>query len=357
MSGAARRALALALAVLIALAVGPAAAGLHSNHLAVDAQISADGTVVIENGFASGEALVVLHADANGEPGEPVGVARFPRPGEFVSPITVPLDEEAWTALGGSRTLWAVLHNDADADGEYDPESDDALTTFGSVAGDRFVLANGEAPSYVVARGFGAQESADGTITVPRVALPEDGHLVVRAHGENGPGEIVGAMPLDAGVHEDVTVALDPSFFEERGERFALHAQAYTGGATDPGEPVTAGDATVGTKFFVSTSPGAGAGDDSAANGSDRTSANGTDGTVGTAGTATDDGPAVNTPEKPAVNTPTANASPSGNATASRTGADAPATSASGPGFGPGLPLAALLAAALVLARGDVRDP
>ncbi len=347
------RAAVLALAVVVALAAGPgvAGAGLHSNHLTVDAQMSANGTVVIENGFAAGETLMVIHADAGGEPGEAVGVAPFPRPGEFVSPLTVSLDAGTWSDLQGSGTYWAVLHNDADNDGEYDPGSDDALTNFGSLAGDRFVLGKGDSPSYVVAQGFGAQESADGSVTVPRVALPEDGHLVVRTQGDDGPGAVVATKTLGAGVHEDVTVSLDPAFFNEQGERFALHAQAYTGsgGSAGIGSPVTAGDATVGTKFFVSKPAGASADGNASTNGS--AGANGADGT--------DDGPAVNTPEGPAVNTPNATSTPTptsgatdadpGSATATASPADA--TSADGPGFGVVLSLAALLAAAVALAR------
>ncbi|WP_254536819.1 DUF7282 domain-containing protein [Halomarina litorea] len=345
-----RRTLVLALAAVVALAVGPAAAGLHSNHLTVDAQVSEDGTVVIENGFAASEALIVVHADAGGEPGEAVAVAEFPHPGEFVAPITVSLPDSVWSDQSGARTYWAVLHNDADNDGEYDPGSDNALTNFGSVAGDRFVLSKGDAPAHVVAQGFGAQESPDGSVTIPRVALPEDGHLVVRAHGEDGAGEVVASKPLASGVHEDVTVSLDPSFFDGQGDRFAVHAQVHTG---EVGSPVTAGDSVVGTKFFISKPEGASAAPDGSAGGND---SNGSDGNATNA-------PDVNTPDdsdEPQVNTPTETSSST--ATESGTGsgeggATDPATTGSGgtnadgPGFGLPVALVALVGGTVALAR------
>jgi PGF-CTERM protein len=335
--------------VLVVAAVGPAAAGLHSNHLAVDAQVSADGTVVLESGFATGEAFIVVRTVSGGDPGDVVGVTPFPSPGEFRSPVDVSLDDDAWAATDGSRRLWALLYEDTNGNGEYDAGTDERLYNFGSPAGDRFTLAAGEAPAHVVVQGQGALESTDGTVTVRQVALPEDGRLVVRASEDGSPGEVVGSRALDAGTHRDVTVPLDAAFFDGQDDRFGLHAQVYV-----DGDPVTAGGNAVGSRFFVTKPPGATAAPDAATNG-----------TTGPSDdpTPTDDGPAVNTPETtptddgPAVNTPEPTTDATATPAPERTGASASAspspdtTSGDGPGFGVAAAVVALLTGGLLARR------
>ncbi|WP_254542779.1 DUF7282 domain-containing protein [Halomarina pelagica] len=259
----------LTLALVCALVAAPA--GAHSNHLAVDGQVVDDGTVVVENAFNSVDAFVVVHADDGGEPGEPIGATRLDGTGMHTA-IEVPLDDGALD--GGERTLWAVLHAD-DGDGEFSPRNDPALTSFGGLAGERFVARSGERGASVVAEGFSFQRADDGEVTVTRAELPRDGHLVLRvANGSDGSGgdgsngtsgdgadggRVVASAALPVGVHENVSLSLSvpPGDLPSDDGTVRLVAQVYGDdgdGAFDAGDrPVTVGGDPVGTTFTVAT--------------------------------------------------------------------------------------------------------
>ncbi|MFC6836926.1 DUF7282 domain-containing protein [Halomarina ordinaria] len=255
------RALAVALALLAVCAVVPAPASAHANHLTVDTQVVADDRVVVENAFVSVDAHVVIRADDDGAPGEPLGSTRV-SPGMHTA-VEVPLDEGT---LDANRTLWAVLHRD-DGDGEFSPDDDRALTYFGSVAGERFAARATDADSgaNVVAEGFSLQRADRGSVSVERVELPRDGHLVVRdATGatENGSenasaanGTVVATRALDAGVHEDVPLDLSPANLTvDRGTAdlvATVHVDDGDGTDGDGDRPVRVGDERVGSAFSV----------------------------------------------------------------------------------------------------------
>ncbi|MFC7156023.1 hypothetical protein ACFQPA_11205 [Halomarina halobia] len=261
----------VALALALVCALGSAPASAHSNHLAVDGQVVADGTVVVENVFNSVDAFVVVRADDGGEPGEPIGAKRLDGTGMHEA-VEVPIDDGAFA--GGERRLWAVLHAD-DGDGEFSPADDPALTSFGGLAGDRFAARSGDRGASVVAEGFSFQRADDGEVTVTRAELPRDGHLVLRAaDGSDGPGgdgsngtsgnvtdggRVVASAALPAGVHEDVPLSLSvaPENLSTDDGTVRLVAQVY--GDDGDGEfgaddrPVTVGGTPVGTTFTVAT--------------------------------------------------------------------------------------------------------
>jgi hypothetical protein len=172
-------------------------------------------------------------------------------------------------------------------------------------------------------------------VTVGRVTLPEAGLLVAR---DDDTDRVVGTRALDAGTHENVTVALNASYVAAGDGEVVVRVGAYRddgdGVLGDGDRPIRAGERVVGTRLPVSVVDGE---------------------------TATDDGPAVNTPEGPRVNTPTATpVGPSGASAAtgdSPTGLDPSTSSGSGPGLGPaGALLAVALAAVLAgLARRSGR--
>jgi hypothetical protein len=322
-----RRPLAVVFALAVALAVVPAPASAHANHAAVDSQVTADGTILIEGAFLAIDkpGFVVAHAvDDDGEPGEPLAVRSVPRRSGFRTALSLQLDP-ADLGEDGTRELWVVLHQDANSDGEFDPGTDNALSFFGQLAGERATIATGAAPAYVAAERFSPQSIGDGSVEVVAAALPDDGYLVVRSEAGGEPGPVVGHVALAAGEHTDVTVPLDPPAGSDGTAR--LHAELYTDdgdGRFDPesDSQVRAGGEPVGTVFTVNT-------------------------TAST--TATPSGGA--TTETAIVNTPTPTP-----ATATTT---APAEGASTTGGQPGLtPLVAVLAvvAAGLLAARAARD-
>lgn len=199
-----RRALFLAglLAVALAMAVGLVAA--HGNHATANAQVSANGTVVVEQLFLSERGHLVLRADDDGQPGEVLGHRTLDR-GRY-SGVRVGMDRSYWQTVSGNVTVWAVLHSD-DGDGQFDSD-DELLYWFDQPAGDRIPVAKGDAPASVVTTGAGSL--SDDGLTVDEATLARDGHLVV--HESNGSlGPALGSRPLPAGRHTDATVSANAS--------------------------------------------------------------------------------------------------------------------------------------------------
>jgi hypothetical protein len=310
---------------VVALAVGPAPASAHTNHASIDSQVTADGTVLVESAFLSTAGFVVVHAvDEAGEPGEPLAAQYVPRRSGFRTALSLQVDP-AELAGDGAREVWVVVHQDADNDGEFDPGTDNALSLFGELAGERATVATGPAPAYVAAERF-EPPVADGSVSVLAAALPADGHLVVRSTADGEPGPVVGHVALGAGEHANVTVPLDRPVAGPEGTA-RLYAQLYTDdgdGRFDPESDtrVRAGGEPVDTRFTVRTAVNA------------TRTATGT----GTATGSTDETAIVNTPT-PTTTTTTAPAADTGSTTGGQ------------PGLTPLVAVAALVATGLLAAR------
>lgn len=234
----------LVLVVLVcALVAGVPTVSAHGNHVSVDDQYVENGTVVIETVFTSSDGFLVLHADDGGEPGDPIGHAAVEF--GFETGLEVTVNETGWRNQSGPTTVWAVIHRD-DGDGRFDPDRDEPVSSFGGEAEKRMVVAERSAgPASVVAADFDSQ-ATNGTVLVDRVALGRDGALVVRADRNGTPGRVVGRTRLDAGVHEDVRVALDRSYYRTQDTRFGLWATV-----SENGSPVVVDGSPVASEFGV----------------------------------------------------------------------------------------------------------
>ena len=247
--GAVTTAAAAVLALTTGLLIGGVTpAGAHGNHISVDAQASENGTVVIESLFTSAEeGYVALHTDDDGEPGRVIGYA--PADYDFHTGLSVELESSTWAEWNGSRTVWAVLHRD-DGDGSFDLETDEALSSFGGSASARFTLEKrASGPASVVVIGFRSQPTDNASATIRRVALGRSGALVVRTDENGSPGDVVGRTSLDAGVHENLTVPINESYYRDHGPRFTLWAALE-----ERGEPVAVDGTPVASEFVVRTS-------------------------------------------------------------------------------------------------------
>ncbi|WP_436906923.1 DUF7282 domain-containing protein [Halosimplex marinum] len=245
----------LALAVVLSTPLAVATVGAHGDHVRADSQVSDDGTVLVETVSSIRPGFVVLRADAGGRPGDPIGstyVGRTPAQ-TYRKTVAVSVDPTAWGEWGGNRTVWAVLHADADGDGEFDPGTDRSVTAANPAASTQITVRKSDAgPARVLAAAFDPQELDDGALTVRRADLPAAGHLVVRPAGSN---RTVGTRSLAAGTHRNVTVALNESFLDERTRDFRVRVAAYRDdgdGVFGPDDaPITAGDRVVDTYLAV----------------------------------------------------------------------------------------------------------
>jgi hypothetical protein len=234
---------ALAVAVCCVLVIGATPASAHGQHLSADAQYADNGTVVIESLFTATGGFLVLHADDGGGPGAPIG--HTPIEYGYETDLTINVSDEAWQAWNDSKTVWAVLHFD-DGDSAFDPADDEPVPAFGGSAKQSFTVGKRAAgPASIVASGFGSQPT-NGSVTIERVALGRDGAVVVRADRDGKSGEVVGRTALAAGVHENVTVALDPSSYRDQDARFGLRATV-----AERGSPVMIDGTPVESDFAV----------------------------------------------------------------------------------------------------------
>lgn len=286
--------------LLLVAAVGPATA--HTNNAEADAQRSADGTLVVEWVFSELDGWLVVRTDDDGEPGEVIGHRRLPADPSFRTDRTVAIDDDAWSAQTGSRTVWVMLHHEESGQG-FDPDDDPPVTFLESIAGSRITVEKTDRPASVTTQKFSPQSPSEGTVTIRRAALPERGFLAIRASDADIPttatkddlGEVVGVVALDRGVHRNVTVDLDAEFVAASNGTRIVQAVLYRGtGTFDPetANPVTAGDSTVSTGFaldFAEEAASTATEDEGHATHTEK----GTHGTHGTHGTTDGDGTGV----------------------------------------------------------------
>jgi hypothetical protein len=240
----------LPLVVALALALA-APAGAHGfDYVTADAQVSADGTVVVEAAFTTQPAWLALHADDGGESGAVIGYTRLQAANRFYPEMRVAIEDDAW-ADWTTGTVHPVLHAD-DGDDTFDPATDQPIASFGQSVSTAVVVERGPA-AYVSGEGDFPLALSGPEVTVREVALPEAGYLVVRRGNASGP--VVGHTPLDAGVHRNVTVALDPAFYAAMNGSTALAVAPVIDdgdGEFDADDTrLTAGEATVQSRFSV----------------------------------------------------------------------------------------------------------
>lgn len=282
----------------MALAAVPALASAHTNHASVDSQVTADGTIIIESAFISNAGFIVVHAvNDNGEPGEPLASRYVPERSDFQTALSLQVDSTDLPGNATTHEVWVVVHQDANGNGEFDPGTDNALSLFGQLAGERATITTGEAPGYVAAERFSPPPTEDGSVSVVAAALPADGYLVLQSEVGGEPGPVVGHVPLEAGEHTDVAVPLDTPVPSSDGTT-QLYARLYTDdgdGSFDPesDSQVRSGGEPVGTEFTVAVTRS------SAATPASKTSTMDKD----SIGTATSETAILNTPTPTTVTT------------------------------------------------------
>ncbi|AQL43063.1 hypothetical protein BV210_10210 [Halorientalis sp. IM1011] len=239
---------ALALAGLAVVAVSFAGVALaHGNHATASPQVSANGTVVVEEAFLSTNGYLVLYADDGGDPGRVVGVLELDR-GRHVG-VRVRLDPRFWATVSGNATLRATLHEDAELGDDFDPSTDRRLQFFGRPIRQRVPVARGDRPASVVTRGAGSLEN--DSVSVVSATLPERGHLVAHATGNGTLGRPLGSRSLAAGRHTDVRVPVNTTGLDERAVlAVAVHTDDGNGRFEPAADPVVeAGDDPVASRY------------------------------------------------------------------------------------------------------------
>ncbi len=314
------------LAVLAAVGCALAVAGLavpvaaHANHVAADPQTTPDGTIVVESAFILDDGFLAVQRDDGGDPGTVVGHAALSGNDGFLTDVEIEIDDDVWVEWDSPKRVHLVLRSD-DGDGNFDPDDDRVVRSFGSAAAAMTTIDRG-GRAVVTARRFSPQPVKDGSVTVRRAALPADGYLVVENASD---GRVLGTASLEGGDHTNVTVPLDGTLgsADSVGVRAVLYRDDGNGEFDGADEPFAVSGEPVATRF--SLKPGA--------------AANGT---------------VTPTPDLVTTATPFSDDSATPTATAART--TDPTATGGQPGFGPLVTLAgggAALAALLAIRRRE----
>lgn len=83
-----------ATAVALALVAVPVTA--HTNHVSVDAQVSADGTVIVEGALVATDGFLVVHAGDDESISDVLGHTAISSDSGFVTDIRVRIAAERW---------------------------------------------------------------------------------------------------------------------------------------------------------------------------------------------------------------------------------------------------------------------
>lgn len=139
--------------------------------------------------------------------------------------MTVTADAAFWDGVQGNETLWVAVHAD-DGDGTFEPGTDTIAAFKGSNATARVpVRAVEQGRTYVLGGGRN-QKTPTAEVYVPRVALAEDGFVVLRSEGESE-SRIVGYTAVENGTHRRLQVPIDDSFFASLDDWTTLQVVVY----------------------------------------------------------------------------------------------------------------------------------
>ena len=148
---------------------------------------------------------------------EAAALAVEPAPAPSVADALAGITDMADMSMSGPVQLFAMLHADAGEPGVYEfPGADGPVVVDGAPVSPAFLVmdAAGDAMSYTAGSDMNSvtvsdQMMTDGQIVVDSVTSEAPGWIVMHASVDGKPGPVVGSAGVQAGVNENVTVAID----------------------------------------------------------------------------------------------------------------------------------------------------
>ncbi|MDR8391215.1 hypothetical protein NC796_08705 [Aliifodinibius sp. S!AR15-10] len=204
---------------------------MNPSELSVEDQGTSNGNqVTIPSLMIEESGWVVIHRDADGGPQVPDIIGKAMVDAGANSDVSIQLEE----SVSDGETLWAMLHQDTGAQGEYE--------FTGSDSPDQPVTVNGEilTKSFVISQTDPAVMSEDqvnkGGVFATNVDAAEDGWIVIHRSNSAGDGpqvpEIIAKTQVSAGSNTDVFIPLNDGETVEAGETLwpMLHYDTGTKG-------------------------------------------------------------------------------------------------------------------------------
>jgi hypothetical protein len=177
-----------------------------------------DGTIVIQQVYSDGPGWIVIHADADGQPGPVIGYTEVPD--GISNEVIVQVAPEDLT-----ETLYAMLHVDAGEEGifEFPDGPDTPMEINGEVVTETFQGKAPDEPAETVPMlTTPRQPLEDGTITIDKVVMDQPGWVVIHADADGQPGPVIGYIEVPEGVSTEVVIQVDPE-----GITTLLHAMLH----------------------------------------------------------------------------------------------------------------------------------
>ena len=162
-------------------------------------QDASGGTVTIEKVVADQPGWLVIHITRNGAPGPVIGQ----------SPVSAGINDNVKVSIDldqATQQLFAMLHVDEGAAGEYEFPGDDV-----PVFVDEVIVNVPFQAAFPVADAVSAsdQASSDGTVSVDLVSAQAAGWIVIHADADGAPGPVIGFAPVGIGNNANVSVEID----------------------------------------------------------------------------------------------------------------------------------------------------
>ncbi len=209
---------------------------------AADQVLTDEGTLQIANVVTPEDGWVVLYAMNDGELGDVLAYTAVAT--GINQNLEFTIDPQLATP-----TLVAMLHSDAGESGEFEfPDGPDVPLTWESAQiATTFALDFQLSEPVVEVEAQAVQE--DGVIQIASVLLPQDGWLAIHAQADGRMGELLGVVPLTAGLHEAVsltipwrqgTPTLYAALYVDAGEPLHFDYQTEDEPLMAEGEPVVA---------------------------------------------------------------------------------------------------------------------
>jgi hypothetical protein len=205
---------------------GSSSSAANANKIAVRAQDTNNGDVIVDSVSANQDGWLLIRKDANGAPGNVIGFA----PVHQGLNTDVRVDIQITDASGDDNvtsTLWATLVADPNAlnafaspDATIEQEGSIAMVGFGSTAASGAPQAMASASQVPTTGGAGnsssaanankiavrAQDTNNGDVIVDSVSASQDGWLLIRKDANGVPGNVIGFASVHQGLNTDVRV-------------------------------------------------------------------------------------------------------------------------------------------------------
>ncbi len=207
----------------------------------VSDQDASAGTVTIEKVVADQPGWIVIHITKGGGPGPVIGQSAVSVGENANVEVAIDLDQ-------ATQQLFAMLHLDVGAVGEYEFPGDDVPVFVDDVIVN--VPFNATFP-ITDSVSVSDQDASEGVVSIDQVVASQPGWLVIHVTRGGGPGPVIGNSAVIVGSNPDLAVEIDLS--QATGQLFAmLHLDVGTEGVYEfPGDdvPVFVDDVIVNVPF------------------------------------------------------------------------------------------------------------